>query len=983
VPALENKILQNARLPVIDLFSSGSQIYCLWYEVNSIQNSCKELRTIQPSVSSPPLVETTSESNFVRWTIIFGGLTSCIGVFGLLAWIPGFRVLVNFSPDYIPLAPATGAAFIFFGIVLLLLVRKKYRSGRKVLVLTIITFLSIYGLLEFIEYFADIHLTLDSFVFPVGAKLGPFDVKRMSPIAGIFFFFSGISLLLKVLSDHRLRMLNLAGGYGLLTLLAGFIAVLGYVFGTPLLYGGLLIPLSATNAVGFLVLGCGLVTIAGPRIIIIRHFVGSTASAKMLRALVPLIVLAILTEGYLIEVSAKVFAINRVLLSALLSLVFTIVTSILIVQIARVVFRKADKADMERRRVQHDLEASETRYRRLFESAKDGILILNAETGEVVDINPWMIELLGYPHEMFLGKCLWEIGLFKEIASSKEEFLEMLNKGYVRYEDLPLETLDGRTIDVEFVSNAYRVDNASVIQCNIRDITERKRSEESLLLQNVALQSAANAIMITERDGKIISVNRAFQQLTGYSREEAIGRNPNILNSGSHPAIFFQNLWRIILSGDVWKGEIENRRKDGSTYTEEMTITPVRQAHGDITHFIAIKQDITDRKKFQQELLQSQKIQSIGTLAGGIAHDFNNILAIILIYASLLERSSESKREKILESSRAIIRAVGRGKELVRQILTFARKTDIVFEPINVVDLIYEVLSMLKQTFPKVVTFEESIDKDVPLVFADRAQIHQVMLNLYVNARDAMPNGGSIRTSVELQSKDQVQKRFPLADQESYICIGVTDTGEGIDKATLLRIFDPFFTTKEKGKGTGLGLAVVYGVLQSHHGFIDVESELGHGTSFRLYFPISEMSDQIEEIPGAVEIYDVGGTETILLVEDEQLLIESVFLILKSKGYKVFTAQDGKEAVEVYQKHRDEIDLVLTDLGLPGITGKDVFQNLLEINADVKVVLASGFFEPEVKSNLLEAGVKGFIQKPYIQDDILRIIREVLDVQKD
>ena len=566
------------------------------------------------------------------------------------------------------------------------------------------------------------------------------------------------SLQLKVFSENRLKILNLVGVYGLITLLAGFIATTGYLFGTPLLYGGTMIPLTVTTAIGFMILGCGLVAIAGPKMFFIRPFVGSSASARMLQVLVPLVVIAILIEGYLNEVFVKVFDINQALLSAVLSLVFAIVTGVLIVQIARAVFRKADKVEIERQRVQHDLEASEIRYRRLFESAKDGILILDAETGEVVDVNPFMIELLGYSHEMFLGRVLWEIGLFKDVVASKEAFFELQRKGYIRYEDLPLVTKDGRKINVEFVSNVYRVDSMSVIQCNIRDITERKRAEESLMLQNAALQSAANAIVITDRSGKIISVNQAFTQLTGYTQKEVIGKKPNILKSGSHTDSFYQNLWKTILSEEVWKGEIENRRKDGSLYTEEMTITPVSQAQGEISHFIAIKQDITDRKKLQQEILQSQKIQSIGTLAGGIAHDFNNILAIILIYASLLERSEDTKREKIIESSRAITRAVERGKELVRQILTFARKTDVIFEPMSVVDLIHELLSMLKVTFPRVITFAEKIDEDIPFIFADRAQIHQVILNLYVNARDAMPHGGTITIKVEKQTKDHVQK---------------------------------------------------------------------------------------------------------------------------------------------------------------------------------------------------------------------------------
>jgi two-component system, cell cycle sensor histidine kinase and response regulator CckA len=905
-------------------------------------------------------------------------MTFLIGVLGILGWIPGLRVLAGIRPDYISIAPVTAAAFILFGLIIVLLDRKQLNGGNKILLLMVISCISIYGLIEFIGYFANVQLILDSLLFPTTGKLGTFDLRRMSPIPGLLFFLSGVSLQLKVLSENRLKILNGAGGYGLITLFVGFIATIGYVFGTPLLYGGTMIPIAANTAIGFVLLGCGLVAIAGPKTFFIRPFVGSSTSARMLRVLVPLILSAILVEGYLREVFMQVFAVNHALLSALLSVIFAIVTSVLVFQIARGVFRKADIVEAERQQAQHDLAASENRYRRLFESAKDGILILNAESGEVIDVNPFMIDMLGYPREMFLGRVFWDITLFKNIVASKMDFTELQKKEYVHFEDLPLTTINGRKIDVEFVSTAYRVDATSVIQCNIRDITERKRAEESLMLQNAALQSAANAIVITDQEGKMISINKAFSLLTGYTQNEVLGHTLNMLKSGNHSLSFYQNLWKTIISGEVWKGELENKRKDGSLYIEEMTITPVRQAHGEISHFIAIKQDVTERKRFQQELLQSQKIQSIGTLAGGVAHDFNNILAIILIYASLLERSAEN-REKVVESSRAISRAVDRGKELVRQILTFARKTDVVFEPMSVADLIDELLSMLKQTFPKTITFTEDIEKEIPFISADHAQIHQAILNLCVNARDAMPNGGLISVKVERQTRAYVQNRFPAADYDSYICISVADTGEGIEKAILLRIFDPFFTTKELGKGTGLGLAVVYGVMQSHHGFVEVESTPGHGAIFRLYFPISSMNEHIAGVPSAVESYNIGGSETILLVEDEELLLESVHQLLESKGYKVYVAQDGKEAVRIFREHNRSIDLVLTDLGLPGISGKEEFEKLKEINLEVKVIMASGFFEPDVKSELFKAGIKGFIQKPYVPDEILRVIRCVLD----
>ncbi len=391
-----------------------------------------------------------------------------------------------------------------------------------------------------------------------------------------------------------------------------------------------------------------------------------------------------------------------------------------------------------------------------------------------------------------------------------------------------------------------------------------------------------------------------------------------------------------------------------------------------------VASDITEQKKLRSELLQAQKMQSIGTLAGGVAHDFNNILGIILGYASLLEKHKFDD-PKITESIAVINQSVQRGAALVRQILTFARKTDVSFEPMDIIGLIRELLSMLKQTFPKIITFRETFDKDIPYISADRTQIHQAMLNLCVNARDAMPNGGTITIKVERLSQVQLRERFQTVDQDSYVCVSITDTGEGMDEATRLRAFDPFFTTKTMGKGTGMGLSVVYGVVQAHHGFIDLESKLGYGTTFRLYFPIPIISEQTINSQRPTESFETGGTETILLVEDEDFLLDLVRFLLESKGYKVYSAKDGLEAIEIYKSRKHEIDLVFTDLGLPGLTGMEEFIKLKEINSNVKVIFASGFFEPDLKSELLKTGAKGFVQKPYMSDDVLRTLREVLD----
>jgi signal transduction histidine kinase/ActR/RegA family two-component response regulator len=393
---------------------------------------------------------------------------------------------------------------------------------------------------------------------------------------------------------------------------------------------------------------------------------------------------------------------------------------------------------------------------------------------------------------------------------------------------------------------------------------------------------------------------------------------------------------------------------------------------------LEVFQDITEQKKLQQELIQSQKLLSIGTMAGGIAHDFNNILGIILGYSSLLH-SIKDNPQKFSDAVRAIRQSVDRGAGLVRQILTFARKTDISFEPLSISDLVKELVSMLQQTFPKIITFNTSMEKHVPYINADHTQIHQALLNLCVNARDAMPSGGEISIAIKKVPGEKLRGQFSSATNPWYINLSVSDTGMGMDEAIRSQIFDPFFTTKEKGKGTGLGLSVVYGIVQAHHGFVNVESTLERGTTFLLYFPVpQEISAAIEPHEQAVEQIS-GGNETLLLVEDETLLLDMVQILLESNGYTVFTAQDGEEAVLVYQQHAHEIALVISDMGLPKLTGVSEFEKMKEINPAVKIIFASGFFEPESKAKLENAGAKGFLQKPYVIEEVLSKIRKTLD----
>ena len=526
----------------------------------------------------------------------------------------------------------------------------------------------------------------------------------------------------------------------------------------------------------------------------------------------------------------------------------------------------------------------------------------------------------------------------------------------------------------------------------IQDITDRKRAEEALHLQVSALKSAANSVVITDTQGNIEWVNPAFTRMTGYTLDEVAGKNPRILKSGRQDNIFYEELWKTIISGSVWHGEIINKRKDGSIYVEEMTITPVRSSDDRIRNFVAVKQDVTEQKNaekrqraLESQLAQAQKMESLGTLAGGIAHDFNNILGIILGHISLLDRN-RNDHSAVANSIDTITKAVRRGANLVRQILTFARKTEIAREPVDVNVMIIELIKMLRETFPKTIEIVTDLDTSIPVIGMDQTQMQQAIMNLCINARDAMversgtqfPKGTlTIRTSQASWKK--VREKFPEASSSEYVCLEISDTGVGMSQKTKDKIFEPFYTTKGPGKGTGLGLAVVYGVLKGHRGLVDVRSEVNKGTTFLLFFPISQNDGVKQEIAETIDTGGVKGNETILVVEDEESLLNLMTSVLVRSGYTVISARDGIEAIERFEKHRGEIALVLTDMGLPKLDGAEVFAMLKLRDPNVKVVLASGYLEPQYRSELLKTGAREFIQKPYQPEDVLKKIRKTLD----
>jgi PAS domain S-box-containing protein len=517
----------------------------------------------------------------------------------------------------------------------------------------------------------------------------------------------------------------------------------------------------------------------------------------------------------------------------------------------------------------------------------------------------------------------------------------------------------------------------------LREAQERKkrqRAEEQVHVQSSALEAVANGIMLTDAAGKILFGNRAFCAMTGYALEEILGKTPSFLNSGKHDADFFRALWNTILTGRVWQGELINRRKDGTLYNEEMTITPIQRSNEEISHFIAVKQDITKQKQRKEQLHQARKMEAIGQLAGGIAHDFNNLLTVIHGNVQLVLTDESQLKEENRQCLKQVADATERAADLTRQLLAFGRKQVVQFQPLNLNHVISNFTKMLKRVIGEHIALQCCCAEDLPAVNADVGMIEQVLLNLIVNARDAMPQGGSIVIITEAVSIDASHAETqPEAQTGEFVCIAVGDTGTGIYPEYLPRIFEPFFTTKEAGKGTGFGLATVYGIVKQHRGWIEVSSELGKGTTFKIFLPATASVAAIKSTPQTKAI-PAGGREKILLVEDDADVRMVTRGVLEGSGYQIWEAANGLEALNVWKTNASQIDLLLTDVIMPGgLNGWELADRLSGERPGLKVILMSGY----------NADLPGKIQphshilpKPFSLESLTETVRICLDTAR-
>jgi len=502
----------------------------------------------------------------------------------------------------------------------------------------------------------------------------------------------------------------------------------------------------------------------------------------------------------------------------------------------------------------------------------------------------------------------------------------------------------------------------------------RERAEAKALRLATAIEQATEAIAITDPDGVVTYINPAFENTTGFPDVDSTGRNIREL-LGDEVAVPLERREQENLNTyDSWKKKITSVRKDGSLVELDLTVSPVRGPGDEVANYTYVGRDITQEAALEEQLRQSQKLEGIGLLAGGVAHDFNNILTGILGYANMLEPDA-APGSTMQEGLHVIQQAAERAAELTKQLLSFARRGKRQNTTVDLNSTILEVVSLLTRTVNKNISVTEHFDTDQATVLGDPGQLQQVALNLAINGRDAMPQGGTLtfRTWRQLFDGEQLMAH-PGAKPGMFVALSVADTGVGIEKKNLRRIFEPFFTTKDAGKGTGMGLAMVYGIVKAHQGFIDVESEMGKGATFTAYLPATDLVPVTAHPAGL----PCKGHGRILVVDDEEVVRKLAREMLRRAGYDVVTAAGATEAVTWYRAHPHETDLVIIDMVMPGKDGQECFKALRAIDPDVRAILSTGYGLDGHAQDTLDAGMVGYVQKPYHTEDLIGAVEDAL-----
>jgi two-component system, cell cycle sensor histidine kinase and response regulator CckA len=645
----------------------------------------------------------------------------------------------------------------------------------------------------------------------------------------------------------------------------------------------------------------------------------------------------------------------------------------------------------ERKRAENVLRESEARFAGAFEFAPNGVALV-APDGRWLKVNRALCDLLGYSEAELLKLTFQDITHPADLADCLENVDRLFTGKITSYKsEKRYVHKQGNFVAVAFSLSLLHNDAGQTLYliAQIQDITERKQAEESLRLLKSAVEQAKESIMITDAEinlpgPKIIFVNPAFTRMSGYQAEEAIGKTPRILQGPGTDKAVLRRLRQNLANGESFAGEAINYRKDGTEFNLEWQIAPLRDAGGNITHFVAIQRDITGRKQLEARMLQSQKMETVGKLAGGIAHEFNSILTAIIGQSELLLGDLPAQ-SPLARNATEISKAAGRAATLTRQLLAYGRKQFLQPEILDLNQVVAGMGGMFHLLMGSEVDAQVVPAPGLRAVLADAGQIEQVIMNLAINAREAMPHGGKLTMETANVTLDQEYvSRFPAFEVKAgdYVMLAITDTGTGMSAEVKARAFEPFFSTKGVGQGTGLGLSTCYGIVKQSGGHISVYSEVGRGTTFKMYLPQVESPAKIPvprlDSPGLPR-----GTETILLVEDDPALRELAATLLRRLGYTVFAAANGIEALSLKQERSTgHIDLLFTDVVMPHMSGKELADRVRALNPHTKILFTSAYTENAiVHQGVLDKGV-ALLQKPFTPSALANKVREILNPAK-
>jgi two-component system cell cycle sensor histidine kinase/response regulator CckA len=633
----------------------------------------------------------------------------------------------------------------------------------------------------------------------------------------------------------------------------------------------------------------------------------------------------------------------------------------------------------ERRQAREALRRSEQQYRTLVEHLPQRIFLKDCNS-VYVSCNSNFARDLGTKPEALVGRSDFDLHEPELARKYRDDDQEVMRAGVPR-EIEEVFVRDGRERWIHTVKTPVfnEAGECTGILGIFWDITDRRQAEEERQRLVTAIEQTSDTIVITDTSGNIQYVNPSFERTTGYSREEALGRNPRILKSGRQDAAFYRQMWETISGGGVWSGHFSNQRKDGTIYEEEATISPIFDPAGKLVSYVAVKRDISREVQFEAQIIQAQRPDAIGQLAGGIAHDFNNILAAVLMQTELAELA-ENLPDAVRNDLRGIRANTERAANLTRQLLLFSRRQVMQPQDLDLNETVTDLAKMLQRIVGEDMRLQLNLHPKPLVTRADPGMLEHVLMNLTVNARNAMPRGGKlIIETAEKTVDEEFALQSPDARPGNYVVLVVTDTGGGISPEVLPHIFEPFFNAKGPGKGAGLGLATVASIVKQHRGWIEVRSEPGQGTTFQIYLPASTATIS-PSATAAAKAKPRGGTETILVTEDEPAVRSLIRATLEHAGYHVLEAGNGVEALQVWQEHRQSVALLLTDLVMPaGMTGQQLAQRLRADNPNLKVIFTSGYSVGIAGGEIKLLGGENFLQKPFPPEQLLRIIRQNLD----